>query len=518
MADLKVNIIATDKASPSINKAAQALQNIASQAGVLSGSMGRLASQLGGLMGVGGMAGMATAAVALAANLEDIKHEFADWVTGMGDASEGLGELDSKTQAYVETLKKLRNQLELVGKAGVARTAAELGQRQREVTDLDARLQARQQDIARLEALRAEQAKGFAIPGVTKFTPGLNATEESLKRAKEDAAGLAKQLGEAQTQLSIAAATLTHEQAEEGTKRIEEQNKAFEKQRQEIERIDQMLEKMWGQGMQGEPPPVPMPIYPEQIIDKEKIKAAQQDLIEEGEDVRWEAFARGHRKRQNLLDKEAEYGKSRIEDEARRMDAVRDRAMAENQRQWERMYDQIRDGAGEIFDAMLTKGESVFTSLGKFAQGVLQTMLRNVFQNAVGGLLTSGGKAGGGIMGSFLGFGGAAAGGAMARGAAATGGLAQSGGITYAAGAAAGGGKGIGGFFGKLFGMGGSGAAGAAGLGGSLAMGAATAGISMAVGLGLSFVGGLFDRGAKKRAEEEARRKAAIEAQSIHCA
>ena len=46
--------------------------------------------------------------------------------------------------------------------------------------------------------------------------------------------------------------------------------------------------------------------------------------------------------------------------------------------------------AGQIFDAMLTKGEGVFSSLAKFAEGVFQTVLRNVFQNAVQGLFTTG--------------------------------------------------------------------------------------------------------------------------------
>ena len=68
------------------------------------------------------------------------------------------------------------------------------------------------------------------------------------------------------------------------------------------------------------------------------------------------------------------------------------------------MLDTIRDGAGRVFDSMLTKGEGVFSSLAKFAEGVLQTMLRSVFQNAVQTLLT-GPKQGGGILGSVLGIG-----------------------------------------------------------------------------------------------------------------
>ena len=69
------------------------------------------------------------------------------------------------------------------------------------------------------------------------------------------------------------------------------------------------------------------------------------------------------------------------------------------------MFDRIRDGAGQIFDAMLTKGQSVFTSLANFAQGILQTMLRNIFQNAVASLATG---IGGPLSGLFGGGGGGA--------------------------------------------------------------------------------------------------------------
>src|SRR4029453_15289154 len=108
MADLKVNIIATDKATPSINKVGQAVTSLATQFGGLSGGIGRLATQLGGIIGAGGMAGLAVGAVTLAANIEDLRNEFADWVTGMGKAGEGLEELDQKTQRYIDTLKGLQ--------------------------------------------------------------------------------------------------------------------------------------------------------------------------------------------------------------------------------------------------------------------------------------------------------------------------------------------------------------------------------------------------------------------------
>ena len=74
--------------------------------------------------------------------------------------------------------------------------------------------------------------KDLAFLGIGIVTPGLRATEESLKRAKEEAADLAKALGAAQTQLSITAKTLTFDQAEEGKKRIEDLNKALKEQKE----------------------------------------------------------------------------------------------------------------------------------------------------------------------------------------------------------------------------------------------------------------------------------------------
>ena len=114
MADLKINIIATDKASPSINKVAQAMQNIAQQSGVLSGSMGRLASQLGGLIGAGGMAGLSVAARGACQQSRSSKHEFADWATGSAKPAKGYDELDPKTQqSYRNDSRSFRTSLSL---------------------------------------------------------------------------------------------------------------------------------------------------------------------------------------------------------------------------------------------------------------------------------------------------------------------------------------------------------------------------------------------------------------------
>ena len=210
------------------------------------------------------------------------------------------------------------------------------------------------------------------------------------------------------------------------------------------------------------------------------------------------------------------------------LDKQLEEQIEKDKKAYEQMIDNIREGAGRVFDAMLTKGQSVFSSLASFAESVLQTMLRNVFQNAVqvlalssglGGLFGGGGGRGGGagalaggaassglgaIFGGLLGGGGGAAAGATA-------GYATSGGITFATGAG-GAAAGGGGIFGGLFG---GGAAGAATMGGTLAAGAATAGIAVAAVLATSYISGLFKAGENRRLQEQARRAGVIQGQQF---
>jgi hypothetical protein len=507
MADLKVNIIATDRASPSINKVGQAVTSLAQQFGGLSGGIGRLANQLGGLIGAGGMAGMAIGAVALAANLEDLKNEFADWATGMGKAGEGLDELDQKTQRYIETLKGLQRQLELVGLAGVARAAAEMGLAQAEVVALRQKLDLRKEDVTRLEALREEQAKGFGIKGIGFVTPGLKVTEESLKKAKQDTIDLTQALGAAQTQLSIVAKTLTFEETEEGKKRLQELDKTLQQTAEQNYKNMQQINAAVEEEIEL------VTKWAKERLDLERdISKIQQEINELGRarlekslgtGVTEEAIEAGLEKNAATAKKIiGEYNEG-LEEQQRifiKLNDARERQAEQNRQEWENMLNTIQEGAGRIFDAMLTKGQSVFSSLANFAQGVLQTMLRGVFQNAVAGLFSMG-KGGGGLS-SLFGIGGATATGAL-------GGIIRGGGggarlqESIVGGAT----KSGGGFLGGLFG---GGAAGAVGLGGTLAAGAATAGIATAVALGASFISGLFQGGANRRAAEQARRAGLI--------
>jgi hypothetical protein len=339
---------------------------------------------------------------------------------------------------------------------------------------------------------------------------------------------------------------------------LEKQTKVLEEQAKKLKELD--ISRRPEITVEG--PPRAYEAFGEskvEFIPKEKIKENAKESAQATEDAIWEAFARGTIKRRTVLDKEADWEKDRIQDQARAMDHAREHAIAENRRQWERMYDNIRDGAGEIFDAMLTKGKSVFSSLANFAQGLLQTILRNIFQNMVMGLAASSG-----ILQRFLGGGGAAGGG-----------YTQSGGITYAGGGGASGatmgmagmglpflsklfpGKGGGatqsggittfagggaakGFAGSAAGQAMTGAGAMAGsmlamdafrrgsafegLAGGAMAGASIGtmiapGVGTAIGAGVGAIAGLitglFGGGAKRRAEEAAKRAAAQEAQKF---
>jgi hypothetical protein len=536
MADSEVNIkiTAQDKASPTIKAVGKELSNFGKGVGTVqqalntfavgtlpgataamgnfSSGVAQLTGKLGVLIGTGGMAGLAAAALTLGAHLEDLKNDFADWVTGMGDAGEGLDKLDSKTEAYIKTLKGLQNQLELVNLAGVARTAAEFGQRQREVSHLERQVEDRRAAIARLELLRKEQAKGFGIPGVGYITPGLKATEESLKRANEELADLSRQLGIARTQGALAAATLNKELVEEGKKGFEELTRAADKFAQKLEEIDRegrrreamaKIPAMRESEFLIEKQPLPSILSPEQI------QKMQEGMSEGLQELNREALE----KSQKRTDEELDYYFDEGLKVQHKLDDMREDAWREQQRQYERMIDGIRDGAGRVFDAMLTKGESVFSSLAKFAEGVMQTMLRNIFQDAVttlaassgmlqrllGGGRGAGGAGGGGVAGGViaglgptmftkLGFGGGGGGAHLQDIAAGK----VSGAASSAGGASAG-----------LFGLTG------------VVGGLATFGIGLGAAFGASFLSGLFNRGEKRRAEEAARRAGIIEAQQF---
>lgn len=145
------------------------------------------------------------------------------------------------------------------------------------------------------------------------------------------------------------------------------------------------------------------------------------------------------------------------------------------QQRFEKLVSTLGQAAGEVFDAMLTKGKGVFSSLRDFVQGIFQTLLRSLFTGLVEGLVSR--------LGGLLGGGGGGA----------SGGIGGFFGNLLGGLSGGGGGGGLGGLLGGLFGLGGAAAAAPVfGVAGGAAGTAATASISGTVvaGGGTAAAGG----------------------------
>lgn len=105
----------------------------------------------------------------------------------------------------------------------------------------------------------------------------------------------------------------------------------------------------------------------------------------------------------------------------------------EHKRQYQKMIESVRDGAGQVFDAMVSRGKGAFSSLGDWIEGFFLTRLRKMFENLVlyimqgfkgglaqvlAGVIPGMGMGGGGGFGGFgfSGLGGMGTLGAMAGG------------------------------------------------------------------------------------------------------
>jgi hypothetical protein len=577
MADLRVNIIATDKASPSINKVGQAVTGLAQQLGALSGGLGRLSSQFGSLIGAGGMAGIGAAIAGLILNIDKLEDEFVDWALGISKVREEYEKLGPLLERHLKQVTAVRNQTALLRLEGSARVTLERAQKEKEVNDLERQIEIRERRRATLQAeVQKLGATTGLVPGAG-FIPGLfprlEASREELKKTEEELGALRNELRLANEQGVQLDETLKIEKSKEGKKNIEELNKALEKlaeenyknmlQIQEAVDLEQKLFVEWAKDLL------------EISRDTAKVQAEINELglarLEKslGTGVTEEAIEGGLEKQAAKAKKIIEeYREGLARDQAvwLKLQNQREEVIEKQRREWERMLDTVRQGAGQIFDAMLTKGESVFASLANFAKGVLQTMLRSVFQDAVAMLASTSG-----ILRRLLGGGGAGGGGAGGQGGANLQNMIGGGGgitSTITAGAEwlgsgsigklVGGGKGGANLQNIITGPGGGKVGGFAGFAGSAAGGALTAGgaiagqmlvmdafrrgsaieglaggamagasigtmiapgVGTAIGAGVGAIAGLitglFGGGAQRRAEEAAKRAAAQEAQKF---
>jgi TP901 family phage tail tape measure protein len=61
-----------------------------------------------------------------------------------------------------------------------------------------------------------------------------------------------------------------------------------------------------------------------------------------------------------------------------------------HQEEYQKMVDGVREGAGEIFDAIVSRGEGAFTKLKDWIEGTFLTSLKKIFQNFITSLMTDG--------------------------------------------------------------------------------------------------------------------------------
>jgi len=393
-----------------------------------------------------------------------------------------------------------------------------------------------------LEIQAEQEARARAIAS------GATGKELELKLKIEDAENRMKAV-HGEQQIAIAQEIAGYRQQLE---LLQKQTHELEKFRKKVEEINKELSKGFRGGpltvAELGPPPVPLTAG---MVTKEFTQEAEKGA-KKWADFMEDATFRVGANQAKSMEKLTDQAVDATEDGIRRFYRMQARAHEENRRQWEKTIDTIREGAGQVFDAMLTKGQSVFSSLAKFAEGVLQTMLRNIFQNAIVALAQSsgilsrllgpgGGGGGGGGGTAALAGGGLAAvggfgglGGLFRRGGGtAAGGYAQSGGITYATGTATKAGGFATGAAGSALMAGGAlvgqmlamdafrrgsaveglagGALAGASIGTMIAPGIGTA-IGAGVGAIAGLITGLFGGGAKRRAEEAAKRAAMIEA------
>jgi hypothetical protein len=586
MADVNVKITATDRASTTINavgksmaslgKTAGATQaalsafatgglaGISGKLGALSHSLGGLAGQFGLMIGAGGIGGLTAGIVQLLPQALALSNSFVGWATGIDAITAAYDELDPKLKQHLQTMMEIEHQNELMRTVGSARAEIALRHIQLETLALEAERQKREEALA-------ETRKWFALffAGMPLVAKAWESVTGNVKKHEEALADVNQRLEQMRGKAEGAVINLAGEKADEAAKRAKEQQAIFEKgvkTQQEINELGRKrLEYSLGTGVseeaiesglkkQAETAQKIVQSYKERLNIQKEIDQLGRARLEKslGTGVTEETIEAG-------LEKNAATAKQIIKDRQDqlknehdlfvKLNDQRDQATEKQRQQWEHMLDTIREGAGQIFDALLIKGQSVFASLANFAQGVLQTMLRNVFQNAVAGLMTAGSGGisrilgGGGGAGGAGGLGGAAAsfagmgipflgklggggGGAQLQKIITGPGGGKLGGFAGFAGSKLGAGLTAGGLFAgtalasdafrrgsAMEGLAGGALAGAS-IGTMIAPGVGTA-IGAGVGAIAGLITGLFGGGAKRRAEEAAKRAAAQEAQKF---
>jgi hypothetical protein len=583
MADVNVKITATDRASTTINTVGKSMATLGKTAGAtqaalsafasgglagVTGKLGALANSLGGvagqfglMIGAGGIGGLTAGIVQLLPQALALSNSFLGWATGIDAITAAYDELDPKLKQHLETMKEIEHQNELMRTVGSARAEIALRHIQLETLALEGEQQARERAL-----LETKKWYALVFAGLPLVAKAWESVTGNVKKHEEALDEVNRRLEQMRGKAQGAVINLAGEKSDEAAKRAKEQQAIFEqgvKTQKEINELGRKrLEYSLGTGVseeaiesglkkQAETAQKIVQSYKERLNIQKEIDQLGRARLEKslGTGVTEETIEAGLEKNAATAQKIIKDRQDQLKNEHDlflKLNDARDQATEKQRQQWEHMLDTIREGAGRIFDAMLTKGQSVFASLANFAQGVLQTMLRNVFQNAVAGLMQAGsggisrilgggGGAGGagGAAASFAGMGipflgklGGGGGGAQLQKIITGPGGGKVGGFSGFAGSAAGSALTAGGLFAgtalasdafrrgsAIEGLAGGALAGAS-IGTMIAPGIGTA-IGAGVGAIAGLITGLFGGGAQRRAEEAAKRAAAQEAQKF---
>jgi len=312
-------------------------------------------------------------------NMDKLTDKVFDWTGAMKEAQAQLEKTNGAIVEHNKKLVELQRANELAGLSGTARAQRRAGFGQEDVGVLESKLSALLETRRTLSEIAKEtkevamgtgeaEPKIFQIPteaatqaqGTLKnLNNMISALKIEIKLAEEEMVGFNRQVGEeslkAAEQFAKAAATTEAHMLD------------FFRARHTPQGLDAL--KM-SPGLQSADPV---------LVNFDKIV---QDRMKADQAAR---AALGTTGLEEFFGKTGELFES--------VDSTWIKINDQHRERYQKMIDTVRDGAGQVFDALLTKGKGVFSSLLNFVNGLLQTMGRKIFQNMAA--MVFGGKKGG---------------------------------------------------------------------------------------------------------------------------
>src|SRR4029453_18954945 len=258
MADLKINITAQDKATPTINavgksmaslgKTAGAAQStlqafatgglpaVTHQLGALSAGIGGLAGQLGLMIGAGGIGGLTAGVVQLLPQMVRLGDQFFGWATGIDSIAAAYDDLDPKLKQHLERMEEIQRQNILMGTTGSERARLE----QTFVKQQIARLE-KERDVREKAVLETKKWLAVTFAGIPLASVLYEKLTGRLKKQEEALTDVNNRLAQTQLLAEGAGKNLGLEEAEEGKKRLE-------KLREEAEKFNRIIKEINREG------------------------------------------------------------------------------------------------------------------------------------------------------------------------------------------------------------------------------------------------------------------------------